>query len=83
MKKHGAPDAAATPSPSGRATKDTLIAAKKSERKLGIIPFHPDSGTSCTSIFQRVGLLRSEYIEIKAYKGYMQVFIVGNVLRYI
>jgi len=40
----GAPDAAATPRPSGRATKDTLMAARKSDRQCEVIPFQPVLG---------------------------------------
>ena len=40
----GAPDATAIPKPKGMATKETLIAAKKSERQFSFRPFHPTDG---------------------------------------
>lgn len=45
----GAPDATAIPSPKGKATNETLIAAKKSDLKLRTTPFHPVAGSSCIS----------------------------------
>ena len=46
----GTPDAAATPNPSGNATSETLIAARKSDLKFEAIPFHPFSGSLCILI---------------------------------
>ena len=43
----GKPEAAATPNPRGNATKDTLIAAKKSCRQCEEIPFKPVRGILC------------------------------------